>query len=85
MRGVLKNISVSSEQFILFRALMIYGFIKALIVGNGLYGKKLMLILVPPPSVLPASVGSTLPPTQRKERLLHFLVDPFVSVSCCDF
>ncbi len=55
----IKNISVSSEQFILFRALMIYGFIqltKALIVGNGLYGKKLMLLLAPsspPPS--PAS------------------------------
>jgi hypothetical protein len=47
--------------------------------------KRLILILVQthaPIPVLPVSVGSPVPPTQRKERLLHFFVDPLDSIIC---
>jgi hypothetical protein len=36
----------------------------------------------PPIPVLPVSVGSPVPPTQRKERMLHFFVDPLDSIIC---
>ncbi len=39
--------------------------------------------LHPLPKLLPASVGSPAPPTQRKETLLNFFVDRLISVNCC--
>jgi hypothetical protein len=36
----------------------------------------------PPIPVLSVGIGSPVPPTQRKERLLHFFVDPLDSIIC---
>jgi hypothetical protein len=52
-------------------------------IGRGLFWKVLILGPPPPtPRVLPASVGSPLPPTQIK-KTLYFCVAPLVNVNCC--